>query len=252
MLLMKSQPAEKMPVMNLRNALKIAEGDGDDALVDLLDIPEEKRGPNDLLVYPEKMWDSFTPIKYQPVGVDYLLNDRSLTLNELVEYDFRWDGLKRRVCVPIRGRDKKLYGIRGRAVDKTNELRYWSYPLVGITNPQVWYGEDTFDPEEPILVTESVFGRIFARRFYKNTVAPLSAGISSAQIQRIQDGFLFVHLFDADKAGKRASLFLRSSLPKAKHVVLEMPAGEDPDSLVRKYGMQALQQIIGEVLPVIA
>jgi len=76
----------------------------------------------------------------------------------------------------------------------------------------------------------------------------LSATITVAQAERVAGGFLFVHLFDGDKEGSMASARLRKLLPNSKHIIRYLPDREDPDSMVRKFGVEALAEIIRPVL----
>lgn len=225
---------------DIRAAEKIIEGDG--ATLDL-STDEDARYDQSLMEFPETFWQSFPQVSDEARAY---LNGRGVTDKEIVAHDIRWDGLSRRVCVPVRGFDGLLYGVRGRAIDKTNSLRYLSYPFAKITNPQVWLGEHDVDFEQPILVVEASFQYIAARRVWKNTVAPLSAGLHLPQAKRMGSGFCFVHLFDGDKAGRAASKKLKEFLPEATHVRLDLPDDCGPDDLP----FNELQQIIAMALPV--
>jgi Toprim-like len=233
-------------------AMALLEENSDDLVFDLSVTPEHKKGPNDVVPFPETMWNSFTKIAPGSTAEKYLIG-RGVSVQSIAAYDFRWDGFQHRVCVPIRGLDHKLYGIRGRYVPGllTNIPRYWSYLCGGITNPQVWFGEDWLDLNFPVLVTESIFGCIAARAFYPNTIAPLSASISKVQVERLSGIPMWVHLFDGDKAGRRASETLRQcATAPIKHKFLTLPEGHDPDSYALKVGRESLRELIGQVLPV--
>lgn len=237
----------------IREIYEIIDAENETLGFDLSEVADEKRA-DELIPFPDTFWSSFSGI---PVGrkAHQYLSERGVSDAEISEYDIRWDGLKSRVCFPVRGFDKLLYGVRGRSVDPHEKaVRYWSYPLAGLTNPQVWYGEEWVNVDEPILVTESVFGLVAARRFYKNTIAPLSASITPAQMARMGKAFCFVHLFDGDKAGKKASGKLSRAVVagghRAAHTILELPEGHDPDSLYCKVGPWALAEIISKVLPI--
>jgi DNA primase len=59
-------------------------------------------------------------------------------------------------------------------------------------------------------------------------------------------------LFDADKAGKKATvrsmeIFLQENFPAR---VVQMPAGEDPDSYLVKYGSKAFEGLVAAAVPV--
>lgn len=227
---------------DLREAERLIESD--ESALDL-STDEEQRYDQPLMPFPEAFWASFTPAMHIPEAVEYL-NGRGINAKEIQKHDLRWDGLSRRVCACTRGFDQKLYGVRGRAIDKGVEPRYHNYPYTKITNPQVWLGEDIVDFDQPILLVEATFQRIAALRVYPNTVAPLSASLHKAQAMRMAKGWSFVHLFDADKAGRRASEKMREFLPEASHIELFLPEGTGPDDVP----FDELMKIVGQVLPV--
>lgn len=227
---------------DLRVAEKIIEGDSGSLDLSTDDEQDFHRPP---VVFPESFWQTFAPAINIDEARGYL-NGRGVTNAEIESNDIRWDGLSRRVCIPVRGFDHFLYGVRGRALDPANPLRYLSYPLGGITNPTVWLGEDIVDFEQPILVVEASFQRIAARRLYKNTIAPLSAGIHKSQADRMGSGYCFVHCFDGDKAGREASKRLTEYLPEALHVRLDLPENTGPDDLP----VYELEKILQQALPV--
>lgn len=234
---------------DLRGAQRILD-EQDTTLIDLSKIGPQDDFDQPDIPFPEKFWSSFAPVEYGP-GFDYLLEVRKLPINIIREYDFRWDGHTKRVCLPIRGFDKRLYGIRGRAI-APGGARYFSYPYGGVTNPQVWYGEEWVDMQQPIAAVESVFDVIAARRAYRNVLAPLSSGLTRQQAKRVRDGFLWLHIMDADKAGKSLSRTLKLFLPHAKHTVYKLPAGEDPDSFVKRQGVAALYNYFPSLIPSLA
>jgi hypothetical protein len=210
-----------------------------------LDLEEEEdTGPKPLMPYPEAWWETFPRAINCKPAVEYLAKRGLESLQEIELHDLRYDPTMKRVVFPVRGRDGLLYGARGRLIEP-GEPRYFIYKLADVYNSQMWYGEHGLSFDDPILVVESVFDRIAAYRFYKNVIAPLSASVSDTQIKRVMDGFSFVYLFDADKAGTRAGRKMQKELPKAHHTFLRLPKGHDPSSIPK----QQLGEIISEVLP---
>lgn len=208
-----------------------------------LDLEEEvASGPKPLMPYPEAWWATFPRASDCTPALNYLAS-RDITPEEAALHDLRYDPIQKRVVFPIRGRDSLLYGARGRLIEP-GEPRYFIYKLAEVTNPQMWYGEQGLSFDDPILVVESVFDRVAAYRFYQNVIAPMSASVSDEQIKRVSDGFAFVHLFDADKAGSRGSRKLQRELSKAHHTLLCLPKGHDPSSMPK----QELGEIISRVL----
>ncbi len=79
------------------------------------------------------------------------------------------------------------------------------------------------------------------------TVCPMGTALTEGQLREIKRFTdRVVLMFDGDTAGRRAAL---KSVPPIltaglDGVRVELPAGEDPDSYVRKHGIEALQRLI--------
>jgi hypothetical protein len=113
----------------------------------------------------------------------------------------RYDPFERRVAFPIRGEDKRLYGLHGRAIDSGVDLPYWPYAYKKRRNPHVPVGLDTVDWNKPVVVAESVFDMARTKQVYRNVITPMHAQISADMFEFMTSGFEFITLFDGDKAG---------------------------------------------------
>ena len=62
-------------------------------------------------------------------------------------------------------------------------------------------------------------------------MCPLTASVSAHKISRLNQGYYFIHAFDPDKAGKRASKAVRQGQPHAIHKMINLPDGKDPGDM---------------------
>lgn len=96
------------------------------------------------------------------------------------------------------------------------------------------------------IIVEGYFDTIICHQFgLDNTIAPLGTALTNDQLRRIKrfsDKILL--LFDGDSAGisagKRSLEIIFSEAMIAK--VLLLPEGEDPDTFLRKYGIENLKR----------
>lgn len=82
---------------------------------------------------------------------------------------------------------------------------------------------------------------------FAEAVAPLGTALTAQQAARVAAHAQTIYLaFDADSAGAKAALNAWSLLVQrgAKIILLEFPAGEDPDSFVRKFGAGAFADLL--------
>lgn len=102
-----------------------------------------------------------------------------------------------------------------------------------------------------IIITEGYMDTIALHSAgFGNTVATLGTALSKphvAMLKRINPARVWL-CFDGDSAGLRAALrtaplFEQASLDVR---VVKLPSAQDPDSLVREFGNQALQQLLDE------
>lgn len=180
------------------NALAQAEFDGSD--MPTFDDEDEKTG---LFVFPEDWLDSFPLAVNNGNALAYLAGREGgpvpASMSGMLQ--LRWDAFERRVAFPIRGEDKRLYGLHGRNIDPGKEPRYHAYGYKKRRNPHVWLGSDTVDWNRPVLIAESVFDYARAKQVYRNTISGLHGDLSSEQLEGLTAAFELVTLLDPDKTG---------------------------------------------------
>ena len=113
---------------------------------------------------------------------------------------------------------------------------------------------------KPVIVAEGYMDVIaLVRAGFEGAVAPLGTALTETQVQElwklIPDAEKVPFLcFDGDNAGRRAAWravdrILPHLAPGHSARVAFLPEGEDPDSLIRVHGPRAMQEVLGEAIP---
>ncbi|HXK25380.1 MAG TPA: toprim domain-containing protein, partial [Myxococcota bacterium] len=169
-----------------------------------------------------------------------------------------YDRLRGRVTFPIRDARGRVLGFGGRALAKEQEPKYLNTPETPVFHKrEALYGLPK--ALEPIrrngyaVVVEGYFDQIaLCRAGVECAVATngtaLTPDHARALLRRTRNVML---LFDGDAAGERAlERALEVLLPEGLRVrAAELPAKEDPDSLLRKQGPDALRAVIDAAVP---
>ncbi len=177
-----------------------------------------------------------------------------------------FDRFRRRVMFPIISEGGRVLGFGGRIVveDKgEGELpppKYMNSPESPIySKGQTLYGLNAakgFIREKGnALIVEGYMDLLsLYQAGFRNGVASLGTALTSSQLQLLgryaREAFL---IFDADESGEKATqrsldLFLQEGI-SAK--VVTLPAGYDPDSLIRKEKAERFEQALAEALPLV-
>ncbi len=164
--------------------------------------------------------------------------------------DLFWD----RLMFPIRSPSGRPIALAGRLLaDRPNAPKYLNSPDTPIfRKSSVLYGlshaRDGIRKNGFAVVVEGYFDVIAVHRCgTANAVAPMGTALTPDQLKRLRrftDRVVFV--MDGDRAGREAAL-KGFALAAAHDFTIEavmLPPGEDPDSLVRKSGPDALRELI--------
>ncbi len=213
-------------------AMAMVEGGGSllpSIILDDASLPKDHTKP--LMAFPEALikkwpdaWDVHDAREY--------LKSRYVPKTVSDRLDLRWDANERRICFLRRDFHGVLYGIHGRAVDKSVKMKYRMYRWDTHTNSRVWFGEDHVDFDKPVVFAESVFDLASLFRVYRNVVTPLSATVPVAKLERMADAYFIITVFDADLAGNRAREKVDSVMGSHRHIRhIILPQGTDAGNL---------------------
>ncbi|MDH3985029.1 MAG: DNA primase [Gammaproteobacteria bacterium] len=206
-------------------------------------------------------------IGYAPPGWENLaaaLNADNTVRKQLLELgltverekgDGSYDRFRDRIQFPIRDRRGRSIGFGGRVLDDSTPKYLNSSESPVFHKGQELYG--LFEARravrklERILVVEGYMDVVALAQFDINyAVATLGTATTHEHLERLfRTVPEVVFCFDGDRAGREAAWrALENTLPVLRDGrearFLFLPDGEDPDSLVRKIGKQALEQQI--------
>jgi hypothetical protein len=158
--------------------------------------------------------------------------------------DIRLMSKEGRVCFPIRNWGGDLVGLHGRTTIGGLPT-YRMIKCQGNKNPMAWLGESWVDPNEPVVLVESVFDLARVFEIYRNVMCPLTASMSNRKINRISRLNHVVVMFDADRAGDQAwrkvATALRDDCVVEK---VSLPSGKDPSDLSSMFVGKLLREIV--------
>lgn len=166
-----------------------------------------------------------------------------------------YDRFRDRLMFPIRNDYGEVIAFSGRVLDASDTAKYVNSPETMLfTKGNVLFGlhaskRDLINAKTAI-VCEGQIDLISAfEAGIRNVVAPQGTAFTERQasmLKRFVEGVVLC--FDADAAGEKAAeRSLAALLDQGLMVrVATMPAGEDPDSLIRKQGADVFRKIIDE------
>jgi len=170
-----------------------------------------------------------------------------------------YDRFRDRLLFPIYDQRGRVIAFGGRALGE-DKAKYLNSP----ETPLFHKGRELFnfdqarkhvDPE-PMLVVEGYMDALMLVQFgFENVVASLGTAVTPVQLQRLfKSTPQLVMCFDGDPAGQRAAWrTLGQALPlmeKGRDIrVITLPSGDDPDSLLRRSGAEAMRACIEQSIP---
>ena len=171
-----------------------------------------------------------------------------------------FDYFRRRVMFPIGDRAGRVIAFGGRVLGPNGaaggQPKYLNSPETPVFEKgRVLYGWSAARAARAegreVIVTEGYMDVIALHRAgFSSAVAPLGTALTEFQLQELwRLGAEPVLCFDGDAAGQRAAArALRRALPLLHpgHSLrfAGLPSGEDPDSLIRRAGPQAFEEVV--------
>ncbi len=173
-----------------------------------------------------------------------------------------YDRFRNRVTFPIESLPDRIVGFGGRVLGEAarNVPKYLNSPESPIYHKgEILYGlswaKNAIRREEGALVVEGYMDAVsLAAGGIENVVAPLGTSMTEEQGRLLARYCTRVYLlFDSDAAGLRATfragdLLLAAGLHPA---VVTLPPGEDPDTVIRKEGPEALRHYLSQAVDVL-
>jgi DNA primase len=172
-----------------------------------------------------------------------------------------YDRFRDRIIFPIEGLSGRVIAFGGRVLRETKDApKYLNSPETPVFQKgQNLYGlswaRHAIRKEERALVVEGYMDVVsVAARGFDNVVAPLGTALTREQAQLLAKYCTRVLLlFDSDAAGLKATFRAADALlEEGLHpAVVTLPKGEDPDTVVRKEGPEALRRYMDDALDVL-
>jgi|Deesub1362B_J571_1020462.scaffolds.fasta_scaffold00123_34 DNA primase len=171
------------------------------------------------------------------------------------------DMFRRRIVFPITSIRGEIIAFGGRVVSEEQlGPKYINSPESPIFKKSselfgLYQAKDEVKKKGYVILMEGYLDVLTSHQFgLTNTVAPLGTSLTEAQVRRLKtltDKVLLV--FDSDEAGLKAS---KRALALCYQVgitakVLSLPEGEDPDTFLRKYGVEGLKKLFSETKDII-
>lgn len=188
-------------------------------------------------------------------GVDLrVLNSAGLVV-ESEKKEGYYDRFRDRLIFPISNLSGRIVGFGGRVLKQEDEPKYLNSPETLIYQKgKLLYGlnlsKEIIRENNSAVVVEGYMDLIsLYQTGMKNVVASSGTAFTSDQARLLSRyaGKVFL-LFDADSAGRKAALRSVDSLFDSglDVSVVDLPSGEDPDSLVRKHGVKKVLEKLKE------
>jgi DNA primase len=170
-----------------------------------------------------------------------------------------YDRFRERIVFPIYNLNKQVVGFGGRVLDASLP-KYLNSPETPVySKSKLLYGlhlaRNKCRETGTIYIVEGYFDLLALHQYgVENAGATLGTALTTEHIHMIK-GFAekVILVFDADDAGIQASLrsvgiFIEKGMQAR---VMLLPKGHDPDSFMRKYGLEAFKAIAAKSLSVI-
>lgn len=165
-----------------------------------------------------------------------------------------YDRFRGRATFPIRNVQGHVIGFGGRILtDDKKQAKYINSPQTVLYDKSkavygIFEAKDSIRQDDYVIITEGYADVIALHQAgFTNAVASSGTAFTEEQLKLIGRYSRNIYLaFDSDKAGMEAAekAILLALKEKFNVKVIQIPEGEDPDSMVMKYGSKAFQKLI--------
>jgi DNA primase len=173
-----------------------------------------------------------------------------------------YDRFRGRIMIPIRDQRGRIIAFGGRILG-AGEPKYLNSPDTPLFDKgRTLYNIDRASPasrqSKRLIVVEGYMDVIaLDRAGIAESVAPNGTAVTEAQLERMwRLDPAPILCFDGDSAGQKAAIRAASRAlpllgPERTLRFVELPAGQDPDDLVRSGGPQAIEALLAEPEPLV-
>jgi DNA primase len=165
-----------------------------------------------------------------------------------------------RIIIPIIDVNKKIIGFGGRTIEKEGFPKYVNSPESSVFSKRSsLFGIDktrkTISESNEVFIVEGYFDFIsLYMNGFKNTVSTLGTSVTEGQISKLRNYTENITLMlDGDEAGIKSALRLIELFAEmdVHGNMIVLPEAHDPDSLVRKEGVEAVREAITKKKPIL-
>ncbi|MCX5802980.1 MAG: DNA primase [Proteobacteria bacterium] len=195
-------------------------------------------------------------LKHAGIPNDIFLSTGILRIKDAVIYDM----FRGRIVIPILDVNKKVIGFGGRTIEKDGFPKYINspessvfskrYSLFGIDKTRKHIAE-----KNEIFIVEGYFDFISLYMYgLNNIVSTLGTSVTEGQLSKLRNYTDNITLMlDGDEAGIKSALRLIGLLSEMdiNGNMVVLPEGHDPDSFVRKEGIEGINKIINTKKPIL-
>ncbi|MGI6113301.1 MAG: DNA primase [Mahellales bacterium] len=183
-----------------------------------------------------------------------LLCDAGLVVKNSKGTDF-YDRFRNRIIFPIINTRNQVVAFGGRSIDETLPKYINSPETIVYTKGHHLYGLNRFrgrtNIPDMIIVEGYMDALALFQGGFKNVVASLGTALTAHQARLLKRYAKQVFIaYDGDVAGKNATIRGLEILEKegCSLKVVVLPEGKDPDDIIRHFGPEGFQNLLGEAM----
>ena len=155
--------------------------------------------------WPQFWVESFTQAAWVTEAAVYLAS-RGVPVQQLAEFDLRYDPKRSMIVAPYRDVFGRLAGARGRSILDTGQKHY-DYTFQNINNARwVWYNEKALNLHGPVVVVEGQFDLWRTVQAFPKTVASLTSKPTVEKMKKLGGCGVVIQIPDRDAAGSQSTV----------------------------------------------
>ncbi len=172
--------------------------------------------------------------------------------------DEYYDVFRDRVIFPIYNTMGKVVGFGGRTLkDSENQPKYLNTQQTDVFDKSkllfgLFKGRNEIRSKESVILVEGYADVIALHQAgFKNAIASCGTSLTEEQLHQIARFCKTIYIaYDGDEAGQKATeRALQLALPLGFEVlIIKLIEGEDPDSIVKKYGAKAFHNLLDNAM----